>query len=414
MKAQRGSMAVIALVMMLLLLIVGVAWLPMLAQENQTARNDWEEQQAWYAAEAGFVRAKTELNNSTTGGDWSWLAASNSSTDLTAKLKNITDDVLTGTKQAKYAVYISPSLTATAAPTASTTYAITSVGQVNGVQKILKKTITTAATSTGGGTTTTTTISLPGLIQAGGTVTIENSSNSITGDIYGATFKDLTGNQNPTKNGNYKSAYSGTIATKIPDSVFWQSTYASLTTITPTGQWDNINIQSNGNYLMNWPLSTASGANWYYLLTSTSDVTLFVHSASPITFYTTDGIEGPTDMTKPPLTIIFDNDVILSGGAITGNVRMFVKGTIDYEVNGSKKNKVDDTIMVVANGDITLGRSMQYGLLSSNGSITLNSSCPNFAGQIIAKNNIDIGSSSVTYSDIVSNTTGFVWPSGMQ
>ena len=89
---------------------------------------------------------------------------------------------------------------------------------------------------------------------------------------------------------------------------------------------------------------------------------------------------------------------------------MLVNGTIDYEVNGSG----NDRLMVVANGDITLGRAMQYGLLSSNGSITLNSSCTNFAGQIIAKNNIDIGSSIVTYSDIVANTTGFVWPSGMQ
>jgi Tfp pilus assembly protein PilX len=67
MRSQRGSMAVVALVMMLFLLIAGFAWLPMLAHENKTAQNDWEEQQAWYAAEAGFVRAKTELNNSADG-----------------------------------------------------------------------------------------------------------------------------------------------------------------------------------------------------------------------------------------------------------------------------------------------------------------------------------------------------------
>ena len=401
MRSQRGSMAVVALVMMLFLLIAGFAWLPMLAQENKTAQNDWEEQQAWYAAEAGFVRAKTELNNSADGGDWFWLAKSPSKADLNAAMRSIVDDILTGTKQAKYAVYISPELSSTDAPTAATKYSITAVGQVNGMQKILKKTITTAASNTG--------IQLSGLIQAGGTVTVENSNYNIAGDVYASKkIIDNTGNQNPTKNGNYVSTYQSTIATKIPDSVFLQSNYANLTTITPTGQWNAINIQTSGNYLMNWPLDF----NWGYLLTSTSDVTLFVHSAKPITFYTTNGIVGPTDTTKPPLTIIFDNDVIFSGGPVTGNVRILVKGAIDYEVNGSKKD--NDRIMVVSNGKLQVGREMVYGLLSSNDSILLKNSCPKFVGQIIAKNNVVIQTGNVTYSDIVSKTTGFIWPTGMQ
>ena len=401
MRSQRGSMAVVALVMMLFLLIAGFAWLPMLAQENKTAQNDWEEQQAWYAAEAGFVRAKTELNNSADGGDWSWLAKSASKADLNAAMISIVDDILTGTKQAKYAVYISPELSSTDAPTAATEYSITAVGQVNGMQKILKKTVTTAASNTG--------IQLSGLIQAGGTVTVENSNYNIAGDVYASQkIIDNTGNQNPTKNGNYVSTYQSTIATKIPDSVFLQSNYANLTTITPTGQWNAINIRTSGNYLINWPLDF----NWGYLLTSTSDVTLFVHSAKPITFYTTNGIVGPTDTTKPPLTIIFDNDVIFSGGPVTGNVRILVKGAIDYEVNGSKKD--NDIIMVASNGKLQVGREMVYGLLSSNDSILLKNSCPKFVGQIIAKNNVVIQTGNVTYSDIVSKTTGFIWPTGMQ
>jgi len=401
MRSQRGSMAVVALVMMLFLLIAGFAWLPMLAHENKTAQNDWEEQQAWYAAEAGFVRAKTELNNSTDGGDWSWLAKSASKADLNAAMRSIVDDILTGTKQAKYAVYISPELSSTDAPTAATEYSITAVGQVNGMQKILKKTVTTAASNTG--------IQLSGLIQAGGTVTVENSNYNIAGDVYASQkIIDNTGNQNPTKNGNYVSTYQSTIATKIPDSVFLQSNYANLTTITPTGQWNAINIRTSGNYLINWPLDF----NWGYLLTSTSDVTLFVHSAKPITFYTTNGIVGPTDTTKPPLTIIFDNDVIFSGGPVTGNVRILVKGAIDYEVNGSKKD--NDIIMVASNGKLQVGREMVYGLLSSNDSILLKNSCPKFVGQIIAKNNVVIQTGNVTYSDIVSKTTGFIWPTGMQ
>jgi hypothetical protein len=410
MKSQRGSMAVIALIMMLFLLIVGVAWLPMLADENKTAQNDWEEQQAWYAAEAGFVRAKTALNNSTSGGEWSWLAKSTSKRDLNAAMISISDDVLTNMKQAKYAVYISPSLAAGSTPAAATEYSVTAVGQVNGMQKVLKRVVTTAASSTD--------IILPGLIQAGGKVTVENSNYNITGDIYGAEIKDKTGNQKPTKNENYIGVYPNILATKIPDSVFLQSNYANLTTITPTGLWDAINIRTSGNYLLNWPLAFDKRNNWEYLLTSTSDVTLFVHSTGPITFYTTNGIVGPTDTTKPPLTIIFDNDVIFSGGPVTGNVRILAKGAIDYEVNGSD----NDRIMIASNGYLQLGRKMVYGLLSSNyssdsipnNSILLKNSCPQFVGQIIAKAGVDIQTGSVTYSDIVSKTTGFIWPKGMQ
>jgi hypothetical protein len=408
MKSQRGSMAVVALVMMLFLLIAGFAWLPMLTQENKTAQNDWEEQQAWYAAEAGFVRAKTELKNSADGGSWGWLAKSASQTDLNVALQSISDDVLTGTKQAKYAVYISPELSASAIPASSTEYTITSVGQVNNTQKILKKTITTAASS--GGETGNTVINLPGLVQAGGTVTIANSNYSITGDVYGTKFVDQTGNQKPTTGGNYKGAASATVATKIPDSVFSLSSYTNLTTITPSSAWVAINIQESGNYLMNWPLVVNQWSNWGYLLNSTSDVTLFVHSASPITFYTTNGIVGPTDTTKGPLTIIFDNNVVLSGGPITGNVRILVNGTMDYEVNGSG----NDRLMVASNGNMILGRAMQYGLLSSNDSITLNSSCSNFVGQIIAKGDVYMATGSITYDTTVANTTGFTWPEGME
>ena len=161
---------------------------------------------------------------------------------------------------------------------------------------------------------------------------------------------------------------------------------------------------------MNWPLVVNQWSNWGYLLNSTSDVTLFVHSASPITFYTTNGIVGPTDTTKGPLTIIFDNNVVLSGGPITGNVRILVNGTMDYEVNGSG----NDRLMVASNGNMILGRAMQYGLLSSNGSITLNSSCYNFVGQIIANGDVYIATGSITYDTTVANTTGFTWPEGME
>ena len=53
-KYQKGSVCVLALMFLLVISIVGAAWLPMLNTEATHARVDADEQQAWYAAEAGM------------------------------------------------------------------------------------------------------------------------------------------------------------------------------------------------------------------------------------------------------------------------------------------------------------------------------------------------------------------------
>ena len=52
-QKQRGSVTVIAVVMLLFLMIIAIAWLPMMTMEKTAASSDYREQQAWYAAEAG-------------------------------------------------------------------------------------------------------------------------------------------------------------------------------------------------------------------------------------------------------------------------------------------------------------------------------------------------------------------------
>lgn len=44
MKDQRGSVTVIAVVMLLFLMIIAVAWLPMLTTEKTAAASDYREQ----------------------------------------------------------------------------------------------------------------------------------------------------------------------------------------------------------------------------------------------------------------------------------------------------------------------------------------------------------------------------------
>ena len=63
MQSQRGSVTVIAIVMLLFLIVIAVAWLPMMTMEKTAAASDYREQQAWYAAEAGYKRAVANLKN---------------------------------------------------------------------------------------------------------------------------------------------------------------------------------------------------------------------------------------------------------------------------------------------------------------------------------------------------------------
>ena len=401
MKAQRGSMAVIALVFMMFLLIVGVAWLPMLAQENRTARNDWEEQQAWYAAEAGFVRAKTELNNSKTGGDWSWLAASTSKTDLTAKLQTITDDVLTGTKQAQYAVYISPSLATTAAPSASTTYTITSVGQVNGVQKILKKTITTAATSTGGGTTTppvtTTPVATSALVAAGGEITVKNPWMHFNSDgtIFTSTFLKVNPNSDASSSNTnwWSSLPSGTLYTHLPTSMF---TYPSATAKGYLTYGGTLNLAENQTvYMDNLQITDWQGAHPAYgsstfNITGAAGSTVYFTSAvaSSLKF---NGITGPS--TGEPLNIIIDGDASFSGLNFSGNVRVIVNGKLTLSGGSGSGN-----FMFLSNGAIDVAQSIssiQNLFLSSDSNITIAGA---FTGQMQAKGNIIISGTGTIYT----------------
>lgn len=396
MKAQRGSMAVIALVFMMFLLIIGVAWLPMLAQENQTAQNDWEEQQAWYAAEAGFVRAKTELNNSSTGGEWSWLAASTSKTDLTAKLQNITDDVLTGTKQAKYAVYISPSLTATAAPAASTTYAITSVGQVNGVQKILKKTITTAATSTGS-TTTTTPVATSAMVAAGGTITVKDEWMKFNSDgtIFTSTALSVTPNSDASSSNTnwWSSLPSGTLYTHLPASMF---VYPSATAKGYLTYGGTLNLAENQTvYMDNLQITDWQGAhpaysNSTFNITGAAGSTVYFTSAvaSSLKF---NGITGPS--TGEPLNIIIDGDASFSGLNFSGNVRVIVNGKLTLSGGSGSGN-----FMFLSNGAIDVAQSIssiQNLFLSSDSNITIAGA---FTGQMQAKGNIIISGTGTIYT----------------
>ena len=98
MKDQRGSVTVIAVVMLLFLMIIAVAWLPMLTTEKTAASSDYREQQAWYAAEAGYKRAVAELEAGKTNSKWEWLSSGDDLENGTFDEKNILEIQGTQTK----------------------------------------------------------------------------------------------------------------------------------------------------------------------------------------------------------------------------------------------------------------------------------------------------------------------------
>ena len=80
MNGKRGSVTVIALVFLLFLAILAGSWIIMMTQEKTNAMTDQKQQQAWYAAEAGYKRALTQIKQKNS--DWTWLT---SATNFNAK-----------------------------------------------------------------------------------------------------------------------------------------------------------------------------------------------------------------------------------------------------------------------------------------------------------------------------------------
>ena len=206
MKCQRGSVTVISLAMLLFLMVVAVAWLPMMTMEKTAAASDYREQQAWNAAEAGYKRAVAQLEAG--NAIWKdWLIDDNDLKDGTFSVVNgLGGEPQSGNEKLAgvlengiwYAVAISSATSGVElkhgesgngnyTPVQGETYSITSIGSCNGIHKVIRKTYTLGDNGgTGGGDSGgEETLKLPGLVQAGGKVTVKNSNKTILGDIYG-------------------------------------------------------------------------------------------------------------------------------------------------------------------------------------------------------------------------------------
>ncbi|MEG2515315.1 MAG: pilus assembly PilX N-terminal domain-containing protein [Acidaminococcaceae bacterium] len=394
MKAQRGSAAVIAIIMMMFLLIVGTAWLPMLTQENTVAASDEKEQQAWYAAEAGFNRAKVELQNQNKA--WSWLSVS-------------VDKLQFGNTigEAKYAVYVSGiSPTSTLPPAAGTTYKITAVGQApGGMQKVIKREVTLASSTDDGGIGGTD-YAVAGAINAGGDVSSHATyaGSDINGEIHVGGMAVAEG-MNIGDKTHTDALLREKLLTKIAAKWFLSEAVAKAkypelqitTTIAPVDALPGQTYYANA-----WAGSHRLNGG------SKSRIYLYPGAIESIT-----SINGPDIKSKeqPFVVVVGKGGLIKKGGlTITGKVVILSDGPIEIFLGTISKGLV----MLLSNDNVRwlAGNKVEKVFISSGNNITYNGGT--FIGQVQAENSIDFrleGGKKLTFDDAVLKAFGL--PEGM-
>lgn len=412
-KKQRGSAAVLALVMLLFLSLAGGAWVLMHAQDNATALSDAKEQQAWYAAEAGMKRAKAEFTAK--NASWGWLT-SDPDFKKDFKYRAITDGTSTDAadNKAKYGVFIAPKDSndvLNAAPTASVTYSVTSVGEYMGTRKVIKEDLALAESGGGGGGTSSDSITGKGdLTIAGGNVSIDNSvadadNVGVKGSINSSGITDHRKNDHGAGNIDYKGAYNGKLYTKIAAEAFDENTYGTFTEVaTVNGNQTALALSNKEPVKVQWPIKwiaswSPTGGVFDYQITGQSGSVLYFYLTGSNTnswqavangygVYTTDDIIGPSG--GDPMTLIFDQDVTILGN-ISGNIRIIGKGNVTIGNGGS----VEGNVMIVSNGNVTIdchSKKAKY-FVSSDGTVKITSTCQSFIGQIQAAGDVYLAAS---------------------
>lgn len=431
MKDQRGSVTVISLAMLLFLMVVAVAWLPMMTMEKTAAASDYREQQAWNAAEAGYKRAVAALSNK--NADWRWLTPEEYIQDSDSA--NFVHLSIDGNKvdqdEIWYAVGIienNADIASDYTPEDDVVYQITAIGSCQGIRKVIRKNYTSGdiGGSGGGDSGGEETLELPGLVQADGTVTVKNSNNTILGDIYGFDKEDQSGDKHFNNGNNWQGNYMGTLKTKLPDNIFDKSFYKDIKTldVLPVNNNEPFILGAKEQIYIDWPIGFYKdewnqGKKWEYQIRGGQGSVLFINCPkNNNSIDLTNGIIGPSS--GEPLTLVFNGDVIIRT-PLQGNIRIFVKGSVKLDSsNSGNPTNSEELLMIMANGDIDMARSWglangkRYAFLSSNSNVVLENSCNSFCGQIQAQNDVTIWSSVIEYSNKVLKSAGFTVPKGMK
>lgn len=404
MKDQRGSVTVIAVVMLLFLMIIAIAWLPMLTMEKNAAASDYREQQAWDAAEAGYKRAVAALANKNT--EWQWLTPEKyiQDRDSTSFVHLSIDGNKVDQNGVWYAVGIMENnidIASAYTTEDNASYQITAVGSCQGVRKVIRKTYVLGDddSSGGGDSGGEETLELPGLVQAGGTVTINNNqAGDLNGDLYGSDFFDPSGQH--FADGHTQGIYPNILKTHIPESVFQKSSYKDLNTMLRTDQWNWIfNLEAGKNYI--WDMSDY---NYEWLTINaekSSGMVVFVDNSKVL--LNGSSIKGPSS--GKPVTFIFTNAIEINA-PLTGNVRIFTAADFTFG-----NQAATGLMMFMTNGEMQINGSINKGFLSADKNMIIANQA--FYGQAQVKGNFKT-QGTIHYDDAVLKTPGFTVPKDMK
>lgn len=462
MKSQKGSVTVVALIMMLFLLILSGAWLIMMTQEKTNAYADEKQQQAWYAAEAGYKRAAMLINSDNSDWDNVKTTVANIKSNKAENFTKIAMNLGEVSNQGPwYAFSISVGdndLSGLAA--GGTSYTITSVGQYMGERKVISRTYVKKA---GGGSSDNpdnpndpdnpnkpVTPVQNGYATAAGSIVVNGSWNnfnyqSSSGNAF--VSRKLTDNgkgnhvngtnaalQKYWKNSN--SVDNFTIYAYMPSSMFDVSTaYATREFLQEGGKIgasdadlarepDAHYTQIGANkflYVMNLLYKDKDGNissepyNGTVALNGehANGTTIYFNAASTAIFSNNkfNTITGPAS--GEPLTLVFNGNLSLSGLAITGNVRILVNGT--FVITGASSSATSN-LMFLSNGNMTInqgfGNGGGYLFLSSYTNIIINGA--SFDGRMQTNGNITFTGNGITYSYSNAVLSAYSLPRGMQ
>jgi hypothetical protein len=217
-KSRKGSITVIALVMLLFLVVLAGAWVMMMTQERTNAYGDEKQQQAYYAAEAGYKRAALLLTHGYA--DWSSIITTNSNLKIAEGYKNdkwklnteglkrvdgtTVDDAndktdATGGPWYAFSIVNSTDKADVTAAASTGTYTITSMGYYMGELKTVTHDVKITGSGSGGGSGISAS-SYTGIAQAGQNIIVANATSSISdganknkASLFANTVTDYTG-----------------------------------------------------------------------------------------------------------------------------------------------------------------------------------------------------------------------------
>lgn len=429
MRNKRGSVTVISLVFLLFLFIIAGSWIIMMTQEKANAMGDEKQQQAWYAAEAGYKRALNQIKeNVGSSVNMSWLnTATNFKSD---KVKHYDLATLTESSEAKeqgpwYAVTMkindSEVTPGTVAIVAGAKCTITVMGQYMGERKIIQRTYTTSYETGGDGGaskvkddstgTVTNTAVIAG--KTGVSLTTKASGSTTTNSIVYSDGTISSTNTNINKNNSYIASYSsGSVSNLTLNDIIFTSNKYKQKWYTTVDTLDGESLEFDTDPIK---VSEEKGNVCY------------IEGGGELQ----RAIQGPTGSSESDILTIVTNGNLIIDGAISGNVRILAKGSVTL----SNTAVVQDGsyLMIVANGGLNIYRSIKYGLLATAGNVVYNiadtangshwekvngiwtlvydyTNNSYFYGQILAEGSVSMNVGTIVYSNLVSQHAGFYIP----